>query len=506
MFLATSLSQEQLTAENEQARKTFALELGRLVGKLKSLGIASPPRPGPKPMAQNGGSDSNPKQVPTLPPRGSGQFSVEERDLSRDVRSNHNDNGVLVTEETYTDMQTGEQNGSNAKQEEFYTDMEPGNETGVIQDEFYTVVGGENESGEPIEQEEFYADVDPAGSSQGMKECIDSTDDEGYPPRSPGRPRSTASSSSLGTNSLDSHYAQFSGTKFKKFKASSLKTSAKAGFLEKLGGYRHNKWQKRYCVLDDICLFFFNSQKDKAQNNQLLLVDYAVSADVTEIKEKKNFLFKLSPTSVTEKSRLKTYFFRAPAQDTRDEWVAAMSAACQKGTGMGKRCSMLQQYHDNDVGTPSATAAVEPIPTDNDEFYDDTAPVFTITPSNTSEDSDSVGTPMTKRKPQPPPLLVEPAVTGPVPLSSRPDPPVDTQRVYYNDKWFNYSDVYVALWDCCGAEANEVSVRRGNLVLIVEKVNADWWLVTLQSEDDDFKGKSGLIPSAYLDFAFEAVH
>lgn len=506
--------------------------------KLKSLGVCTVP-PRPAPMAKRHSEGNGLADRPRLETPGSEFHSpLAQRKAVQQTSQPQEDefytdmhaepNGTLVTEETYTDMQTGtEGGGTQVKQEEFYTDMDPQAESETVQDELYTAMEAEKEPEELLEPE-FYADVDPAvgGNQLKVEEAGDSMDEADHP--IPGnqphmlhkppnschlRPGSTGSGS-IGSDSFapeSSPYAQFNGSKFKRVKASSLTSSSKAGYLEKLGGYRHNKWQKRYCVLDDICLFFFGSDKDKTQNNQLLLIDYDVATDVTEVKEKKKFLFKIKPIIVTEKSQLKTYFFRVSSEQIRDEWVAAIAEACHRGAGMGKRNTIFLQYHEQE-GTPPLMKDVEPNPPSEDELYEDAVPVsesYMITPSNTSEESDSAATPVTRRKPQPTPLISEPVARGPpnlVPLTMRPDPPVDTFRIYYNDNWFNYNDVYVAKWDCQASGANELSLNRGDLVLIVEKVNVDWWYVSARSDDDDFKGKAGLVPSVYLDSAFEDIH
>ena len=519
VFLTASLSQEQLTAENDRSRRKFALQLGELLGKLKALGVlySAPPRPGPKPGGVGGLSAvSIPgrRLLEPKPPVGRRNPSQQPKQPQTDefyIDMNADQVQHAVEEEVYTDIDSNE---NQAIQEEFYTDMDPQAETQKIQDEFYTSM--ENEEATELE---MYTDVDTVngGTQLKIEESADSMDEDDH--LMPGLSQQFNGQDSLrppsvSSNSSDSPYAEFTGAKFKKVKASSLRSSSKAGYIEKLGGYRHNKWQKRYCILDDICLFFFTSDKDKTQNNQLLLIDYEVSANVTEIKEEKKFLFKIKP--LAENVQLKTYFFRVPTEQLRDEWVNSVSQACGKGAGMSKRKTVFLQYHEQ-VGTPPRSRSVGPSPLPT-EIYEDTNAMtgpgsVTISPSNTSDeaDSDTAATPVTKRKPQPPPVMEESEskARGPpslVPLTKRADPPVDTHRIYYHDKWFNYNDVFVAVWDCHADAANDLPLRRGDLVLVVNKVNADWWYATAQSEvDDNFKGKSGLVPSVYLDAAFEAV-
>lgn len=513
LYLTVALSQEKLSADNDRSRRKFALQLGEFLGKLKAQGVlyAAPPRPGPKPgvgSVPSAGSIPGRKVSEPKPPVGHRKPVQQPQadEFYTDMTADHEQDAV--SEEMYTDMDTNE--NPQAVQEEFYTDIDPQAAPQETQDEFYTDMDKEETT-----ELEMYTDVDTANSGPQLKieESVDSMDEDDHcrPGSSQLNGHDSLRAPSVSSNSSDSPYAEFTGAKFKKVKVSSLASSSKAGYMEKLGGYRHNKWQRRYCILDDICLFFFNSEKDKSQNNQLLLIDYEVSANVTEIKEKKKFLFKIQP--LTENVQLKTYFFRVPTEQLRDEWVSAVAQACGKGAGMSKRKTILLQYHEQ-AETPPQIRSADPRPL-SAELYEDASGVTNrpksamITPSNTSDESgsDTAATPVTKRKPQPPPSMEETKARGPpssVSLTKRVEPLIDTHRIYYPDKRFNYSDVFVAVWDCRAGAANELSLQRGDLVLVVNKVNADWWYVTAQS-DDDFKGKSGFVPSVYLDAAFEVV-
>uniref|UniRef100_A0A7S1VDK9 SH3 domain-containing protein n=1 Tax=Sexangularia sp. CB-2014 TaxID=1486929 RepID=A0A7S1VDK9_9EUKA len=50
----------------------------------------------------------------------------------------------------------------------------------------------------------------------------------------------------------------------------------------------------------------------------------------------------------------------------------------------------------------------------------------------------------------------------------------------------------VALWDFAGTESDEVPVRKGEVVTVIDESDPDWWMVRNQA------GKQGTAPSNYL--------
>ena len=464
-----------------------------------------------------------------------------------------------VMEEFYTDMgstpvpappppqtppppEEEEDSFDSFSEEEMYTDM--GTEEKKMQEDMYTDMGTEETT-----QEEMYTDMGQNGGGGGggsggggggggnIPSVVVEDDfyhDVTSQPRALSPPVNNTSAAAAAATDDDSPYAHVK--KVKKIKAVSLTSVAKqCGYLEKLGGYRGKKWQRRFCILDDICLYFFGSEKDKSQHNQILLVRHDVATEAPELKlkdKRRNLVFKVHPLTESDAATAKVYYFRAPDEKTKGQWVDALVTACRRGTNLFNRHTILREYIDESSPSFKRRPHSEPIAEEEDEggedLYEDTAELKTtvrpITPSFTSEsDADS---PMVKRSAalapaperpksqfvfskspaalalaaQPKSQFVPPAAAA---APRTPDPVIDTTRIYDQDNWFNYDDVYVAAWDCRAGAGDELALRRGDLVLVVDRKNADWWLCSAESADNDFRGKSGLVPSAYLAPAFE---
>lgn len=127
--------------------------------------------------------------------------------------------------------------------------------------------------------------------------------------------------------------------KGEKIRAADLKNVIHKGWLEKLGGRNQKSWQKRYCVISGVFMYFFEKESSRTYNNRISLPNYIPnpSNELTHPK-KKQFAFKLSATEETKAA--KDYFFRS-TEEERTQWVDAMRAAFELGRPnvSGKRMS-----------------------------------------------------------------------------------------------------------------------------------------------------------------------
>ena len=92
--------------------------------------------------------------------------------------------------------------------------------------------------------------------------------------------------------------------------------------------------------------------------------------------------------------------------------------------------------------------------------------------------------------------------------SRRPDPPVDTSRIYTApENGINLQHVFVALWDFAGSQKDELSVQRGDLVLVVNPdPSLEWWAGEgLDANAATKTGSFGFLPSTYFMAAFQEV-
>lgn len=109
--------------------------------------------------------------------------------------------------------------------------------------------------------------------------------------------------------------------------------------------------------------------------------------------------------------------------------------------------------------------------------------------------------------PPPPKSVLPPQQNRPIP---RPDPVVDTTKVYEqngNNNGIEYKNVYVILWDFMTQEADEINLKRGDLVLVSNAAQGqEWWFGEPLDENASRKiGPGGLFPSSYSSSAFELI-
>lgn len=131
------------------------------------------------------------------------------------------------------------------------------------------------------------------------------------------------------------------GKKKEKIKVANLKNIVTKGWLEKLGGRNHTSWQKRYCVLADVFLYFYEKESSNTYNNRIPIPGFIPSNVPDLTRPKRNqYAFKLSCVNI--KGVRKDYYFRAKTEGECKTWIEAIKISGDMGRGVleNKRKSM----------------------------------------------------------------------------------------------------------------------------------------------------------------------
>eukprot|EP00117_Sycon_ciliatum_P011315 scpid8868/ scgid5350/ Cytohesin-1; PH, SEC7 and coiled-coil domain-containing protein 1; SEC7 homolog A; Cytohesin-1; PH, SEC7 and coiled-coil domain-containing protein 1; SEC7 homolog A len=146
----------------------------------------------------------------------------------------------------------------------------------------------------------------------------------------------SASASNFEVNDDDDPYAYQIPVQAQKISAEALSSASQRGYLDKLGGRKGQTWQKRFVVLSEGCMYYFEGEKDKKPRNVVPISGYRVEEDPDNSKGKK-YAFKVTPlsadkTKTSTKSAAKgkggkMYHFRANSFEEREGWVSALRLA-----------------------------------------------------------------------------------------------------------------------------------------------------------------------------------
>ena len=331
------------------------------------------------------------------------------------------------------------------------------------------------------------------------------------------------------------------------------------GIIEKLGGKNQEKWQKRYCVLTHTYLYFFENAKSKKQNNQIYIPAFSVTP-VRERGDEKHYCFKLSSKEA------KSYYFRVNDSEVFNSWMHNLSQFCSNLHSLSvggpiPRAETMVFNQDDVISSASSSDEADADSNLLDTIKEDPDPPPIPPPASGIPRSPQV---LRKISPVPVPSVQTPPPTSTLPqtLSAAPPPPssgklsvdlpppptrsgsvlesgpglsvkqlrqikhsqlkslseardnsleaeevqVDTGKVYETseEEDFPYDKIYVAKWDFIGGEGDELSFKRGELLLVADPTeSSEWWIgdllhaTTLKARD-----LSGLFYSAYAEPAF----
>ena len=345
-----------------------------------------------------------------------------------------------------------------------------------------------------------------------------------------------------------------------------LSSALNEGTIEKLGGKNQEKWQKRYCILTPTYLYFFENAKSKKQNNQI----YIPAFSVTPVKEKgneKHYCFKLS----TNKEAKSYYFRVNDADTFSNWVQNLIKHSASSGSlavgGLVRAVTMVINPEDVISSASSSDEGGEPANDSSllETIREDENPPPVPPPTDRAPRSPQVLRKISSPGAPAPPILPPPSTLSPPPLEVHPPssggkhsldvaPPapqrsgsvlesgpgvsvqqlrkikhsqlkslsevrensvdseemrVDTERVYETseEEDFPYDKIYAAKWDFFGEEGDELSFKRGELLLVADPSHStDWWIGDLLHTDTlKARDQSGLFYSAYAEPAFVKV-
>ena len=526
-YLCGDLITERLSTVNERQRQTFAKSLNALIEKVYEFDPDILSQKKKKPDARLPPTSVSHHKSPSPP----------EKDDEYTEFTPHDG----TVQELYEDMQSSAQDDQG-----LYEESEPSATGGGR---------GGDEGGNDL-----YEDPVPGnqGSSSTVQQQPESEQHEVETPYTETKVRHSASRDSMVSMDIgwEAMYDVTVKPTDKKVKVSELKNITCKGMLEKLGGAKGKTWQKRFCVLSEAYMCFYESETSKGFKNRVLVPLYTTSLapEHTNTKEK-HFSFKLSCQSPSGK---KDYHFRTKTEDDRTKWVNALkeidsshaptqsststmraaptqpeviSKLNKRSASVGDICEVEEEEYqdmiteetqeDYEVVEPGKAAEEEHAPieelTESMEEYVDVQPG--LDPAEDYEDPNMKVEPPKPlpKAPQPsrPPITASRSNGGGHPLPDKPQVPaplpdvaVDTNKIHTQPpEGVQYKKVYALLWDFVTSEKDEVSLKRGDLVYVQDpKPGADWWLGELLDPDVTFKvGKKGYFPTSYVAEAFEVV-
>ena len=136
-------------------------------------------------------------------------------------------------------------------------------------------------------------------------------------------------------------YDQSNTKKKEKIKASNLKNVIVKGWLEKLGGRNQTSWQKRYCVLAGVFMYFYEKETANTYNNRVPMMGFLPNPVPTLTRPKrKEFAFKLSSINNAPGGK-KDYYFRSKSEEECASWIDEIRKTGDAARGvMEKKKSM----------------------------------------------------------------------------------------------------------------------------------------------------------------------
>ncbi|CAI9721214.1 kinase-associated phosphoprotein 2-B-like isoform X2 [Octopus vulgaris] len=302
--------------------------------------------------------------------------------------------------------------------------------------------------------------------------------------------------------------------------ATDIVNPTKTGVLEKKRRKENvllfKSYQKRWCVLKDNILYYYDKQSDKRQLGAFILKDYEVRTNPNVVKEasKKELSFELvSPGK-------RSYLFVAPSKEELADWKSSIENAA---LNMMTSSMMDDQDGESIYEEFDEIMPINGRPSIAEEVYDDNLNCLPddseLTPIKKAELPPIPGSPkhllLKSNMSPPPPALPErnpPTVRPTEPAASDDgligevydDIGTDVQKFLRNTKVEikpdDYENIYYSLWDCVADDSTELAFKEGDLIRILNKEydKQSWWIGMLD-------GQIGLVPKTFLTNAYELV-
>lgn len=314
--------------------------------------------------------------------------------------------------------------------------------------------------------------------------------------------------------------------------AADISNVIKSGFLEKKrkkDSVLLKSYQKRYCVLKDNILYYYEKPTDKRQLGAFILKDYEVrtSPNLSKEPSKKDLNFDLLCPGK------RTYQFIASSKEDLLEWKSAIEKAAINITSSMTDPEEESIYEEFDeLVKKSDDTNINNYDNNLNEVYDDAETV----PKKKIEKPPVTGSPkkstMSSLPPVPPPRKEDPlpalpdrnpsalrsgSTSSPAKSTSSSvvgnelmdelydDVGTDAQLFLRNNKKIDiqtdeYENIYCGQWDYKADDNSELTFKKGDLIRILSKEfdTRSWWIGLLN-------GQVGLVPKTFLTQAYEIV-
>ncbi|KAL5260171.1 hypothetical protein ACHWQZ_G010323 [Mnemiopsis leidyi] len=286
------------------------------------------------------------------------------------------------------------------------------------------------------------------------------------------------------------------------------------GNVEVKNLFKGQKFVKNYCVSHGQRLSFFAGSKKKPLKAQMVLTAAAHIEVVPDGKKNGNVY------NVTELA-YPVVTIKFPSVEEGQKWYEAYKSSLVSTSGADNELilceededdgllyeALIEDYHPHSSGelSKSVSFASHDILNDENGSLSRSDSRHSHLSENSAEPTPPP--PLTERTPPPsPPQLDKPA---PSPPAEVPEYIKEEDKIAMLDEeipecWgeFQYGEVYHTEWSfnlsrTVLPEKDLLSLKRGQMVLVKERVNSDWWKAL------DCQGQEGLIASCYLSLAFE---
>jgi len=143
-----------------------------------------------------------------------------------------------------------------------------------------------------------------------------------------------------------------------------------SGWLLKQKKKLMSKWHKRYCILRDQFLFYYQSESDLKSLGVIVLPGYSISEEKSSSKDK--FIFKL----VASGKGRSTYSFQVASKTDYDAWLSVLHGICSQKLNRlsSDACNRVAKRMDEESENGSAGGSTKlrekPI-LEGEELYDD---------------------------------------------------------------------------------------------------------------------------------------